>query len=492
MSEKRRFTNATGSPVPDNTNIQTAGPRGPALLQDIWLLEKLAHFDREVIPERRMHAKGWGAHGTFTTTHDITRYTKAAIFSQIGKQAPMFARFSTVAGERGAADAERDIRGFALKFYTEDGNWDIVGNNTPVFFFRDPLRFSDLNHAIKRDPRTGLRSVQNNWDFWSLLPESLHQVTVIMSDRGIPRSFRHMHGFGSHTFSMIDAKDKRVWVKFHFRSQQGIENLTDEAAAALIASGRESNGRDLLESIERGEYPRWTLFIQVMTDEQAKSHRHNPFDLTKVWPKADYPLIEVGVMELNRHPENFFAEVEQAAFSPANVVPGISFSPDKMLQGRLFSYGDTQRYRLGVNFNHIPVNAPKCPFHSYHRDGAMRTDGNLGATTNYHPNSAGLWANQPEYAEPALAIKGNADHWDHRVEDDHWEQPGILFRLMDPQQQQVLFENTARNIAGASQEVLERHVANCTRADRAYGAGVARALHLDHQVSSSSLANALK
>jgi catalase len=319
------FTNATGAPVPDNTNILTAGARGPALLQDIWLIEKLAHFDREVIPERRMHAKGWGAYGAFTTTHDITKYTKAAIFSKVGKETPMFLRFSTVAGERGAADAERDIRGTAIKFYTEEGNWDIVGNNTPVFFFRDPLRFSDLNHAIKRDPRTGMRSAQNNWDFWSLLPEALHQVTIIMSDRGIPRSFRHMHLFGSHTFSMINAENKRTWVKFHFRTQQGIENLTDEAAAAIIAKDRESHGRDLFEAIEAGDFPRWTLFIQVMTEEQAKTHRHNPFDLTKVWPKADYPLIEVGVVELNRYPENFFAEVEQAAFSPANVVPGISW-----------------------------------------------------------------------------------------------------------------------------------------------------------------------
>ena len=369
VMSKSRFTNATGAPVADNTNIMTAGPRGPALLQDIWLIEKLAHFDREVIPERRMHAKGWGAYGTFTVTHDITRFTRAKIFSKIGKQTPMFVRFSTVAGERGAADAERDIRGTALKFYTEEGNWDIVGNNTPVFFFRDPLRFPDLNHAIKRDPRTGLRSADNNWDFWTLLPEALHQVTIVMSDRGIPKSFRHMHLFGSHTFSMINAANERVWVKFHFRTQQGIANLTDAEAAALVANDRESHGRDLLNAIDGGDFPRWTLFIQVMTEAQAKTHKHNPFDLTKVWPKKDYPLIEVGVMELNRYPDNYFAEVEQAAFSPANVVPGIGFSPDKMLQARLFSYGDTQRYRLGVNFNHIPVNAPKCPFHSYHRDG---------------------------------------------------------------------------------------------------------------------------
>ena len=479
MAKPARFSNATGAPVADNTNILTAGRRGPALVQDIWLIEKLAHFDREVIPERRMHAKGWGAHGTFTTTHDITKYTKAAVFSQIGKQTPMFARFSSVAGERGGADAERDIHGFAVKFYTEEGNWDIVGNNTPVFFFRDPLRFPDLNHAVKRDPRTGLRSAQNNWDFWTLLPEALHQVTIVMSDRGIPKSFRYMHGYGSHTFAMINSANERVWVKFHFRCQQGIQNLTDAEAATVVAHDRESYGRDLLEAIDGGDFPRWTLFIQVMTEEQAETHKHNPFDLTKVWPKAEYPLIEVGVMELNRYPENYFAEVEQAAFSPANVVPGISFSPDKMLQARLFSYRDTQRYRLGVNFNHIPVNAPKCPFHSYHRDGKMRTDGNLGTTKSYNPNSQGLWDNQPEYADLPLALEGDARHYDHRLEDDHWEQPGILFRKMTPEQQQLLFDNTARAIRGASQEVLERHVANCRRADAAYGDGVARALKLN-------------
>ena len=487
MSAKK-FVNATGAPVADNTNSLTAGPRGPVLLQDIWLIEKLAHFDREVIPERRMHAKGWGAYGTFTITHDITRYTKAKIFSEVGKQTPMFARFSTVAGERGAADAERDIRGFALKFYTEEGNWDIVGNNTPVFFFRDPLRFPDLNHAIKRDPRTGLRSAQMNWDFWTNLPEALHQVTIVMSDRGIPKSFRHMHGFGSHTFSLINAANERVWVKFHFRTQQGIQNLTDAEATALVAQDRESHGRDLLDAIERGDFPRWTLYIQVMTEEQGKNHKHNPFDLTKVWPKTEYPLIEVGVVELNRYPENYFAEVEQAAFSPANVVPGISFSPDRMLQARLFSYGDTQRYRLGVNFNHIPVNAPQqCPFHrSYHRDGAMRTDGNLGATVSYNPNSQGVWDNQPEYAEPALELNGKADHWDHRVDEDYYEQPGILFRKMNPQEKQRLFENTARAINGASQEVLLRHIENCRRADPAYGEGVAKAIG----ISTSELVSA--
>ena len=431
-------SHATGAPVADNLNIQTAGPRGPALLQDIWLIEKLAHFDREVIPERRMHAKGAGAFGTFTVTHDITRYTKAKIFSEIGKTTPMFARFSTVAGERGAADAERDIRGFALKFYTEEGNWDIVGNNTPVFFFRDPLRFPDLNHAIKRDPRTGMRSANSNWDFWSLLPEALHQVTIVMSDRGIPRSFRHMHGFGSHTYSLIDGANERTWVKFTFKSQQGIENLTDAEAEALVGKDRESNQRDLFDSIEAGNFPRWTLFIQTMTEAQARDHKHNPFDLTKVWPHRDYPLIEVGVMELNRNPENFFAEVEQSAATPANIVPGIGFSPDKVLQGRLFSYGDTQRYRLGVNFNHIPVNAPKCPVHSYHRDGKMRTDSNLGRTASYWPNSVGEWQDQPELNEPPLPLDGAAAHWEHRVDEDHYEQPGILFRMMSPAQQQAV------------------------------------------------------
>ncbi|MDH2434081.1 catalase [Pokkaliibacter sp. MBI-7] len=471
-----KMTHANGAPVTDNLNIQTAGPRGPALLQDIWLLEKLAHFDREVIPERRMHAKGAGAYGRFTVTADISRYSKAAVFAGVGKETPVFVRFSTVAGERGAADAERDIRGFAVKFYSEEGNWDVVGNNTPVFFFRDPMRFPDLNHAVKRDPRTGLRSATSNWDFWTLLPEALHQITIVMSDRGIPSSYRHMHGFGSHTFSMINAANERVWVKFHFVCQQGIAGLSDAAAEAVIGKDRESHLRDLYDSIERKDFPRWTLCIQVMSEEQAASHPHNPFDLTKVWPHADYPLMEVGVLELNRNPDNHFAEVEQAAFSPANVVPGIGFSPDKMLQARLFSYGDAQRYRLGVNFNSIPVNAPKCPFHSYHRDGAMRTDGNSGSTLAYYPNSFGEWQDNPQHAEPPLALHGDARAWDHRVDDDHYEQPGQLFRLMTPAQQQVLFDNTARAMGDAPLAIKQRHIDNCSKADPAYGAGVATAL----------------
>ncbi len=377
MEKKKKLTTAAGAPVPENDNAMTAGPRGPMLLQDVWYLEKLAHFDREVIPERRMHAKGSGAFGTFTVTHDITRYSRAKIFEKIGKETECFLRFSTVAGERGAADAERDIRGFAMKFYTEEGNWDLVGNNTPVFFIRDPHKFPDLNRAVKRDPRTNLRSALNNWDYWTNLPEALHQVTIVMSDRGIPYSFRHMHGFGSHTFSMINGKNERVWVKFHLKTQQGIKNLTDEEACEIVGKDRESNGRDLYESIEKGDFPRWKMYIQVMTDEQAQKMPYNPFDLTKVWYHKDFPLIEVGILELNRNPDNYYQDVEQAAFNPAAVVPGIGFSPDKMLQGRLFSYGDAQRYRLGINHHQIPVNsANNAVAHESHRDGQMRVAGN--------------------------------------------------------------------------------------------------------------------
>ncbi len=473
----KKLTQVNGCPVGDNQNVLTAGPRGPMLLQDVWFLEKLAHFDREVIPERRMHAKGSGAYGSFTVTHDITCYSKAQIFAEVGKKTDLFVRFSTVAGERGAADAERDIRGFAIKFYTEEGNWDLVGNNTPVFFLRDPLKFPDLNHAVKRDPRTNLRSAQNNWDFWTLLPEALHQITILMSERGIPNSYRHMHGFGSHTFSFINADNKRFWVKFHLKSRQGIATLTDQEAARIVGEDRESFQRDLYESIENGNFPRWDLKVQVMPENEAQTCHINPFDLTKVWPHADYPLIDVGVLELNRNPENYFAEVEQAAFNPASIVPGIGFSPDKMLQGRLFSYGDAQRYRLGVNHAQIPVNAPCCPVHSYHRDGTMRVDGNYGSTKGYEPNSLGLWQQQPEAKEPPLELTGAADHWNHREDDDdYYSQPAALFRLMSAEQKQVLFENTARSVGGASVEVQKRHVANCLKADPAYGKGVANAL----------------
>lgn len=480
MSEKEnknRLTTAAGAPVTDYQNSKTAGPRGPMLLDDVWFLEKMSHFNREVIPERRMHAKGSGAHGTFTVTNDITKYSKAKIFSEVGKQTDMFARFSTVAGERGAADDERDIRGFALRFYTEEGNWDLVGNNTPVFFHRDPMLFPDLNHAVKRDPHTNMRSANNKWDFWTSIPESLHQVTIIMSDRGVPKSFRHMHGFSSHAFSMINEDNERVWVKFHMRTQQGIDNLTDPEAEDVIAKDRESNQRDLYENIENGNFPKWKMYIQVMTEEEANNMPYNPFDLTKVWYKKDFPLIEVGEFELNRNPDNYFAEVEQAAFAPSNVVPGIGFSPDKMLQGRLFSYSDAQRYRVGVNHHQIPVNQPKCPYHSFHRDGQMRVDGNQGSRIGYGPNSYGEWEDQPEHEEPSLPLQGDAARWNFREDDDNYfEQPGKLFNLLSDEEKERLFGNTAREMEGAEKQIKIRHINNCYQADPAYGEGVASAM----------------
>ncbi|WP_069265017.1 catalase [Paraburkholderia nodosa] len=474
MTDKT-LTNGAGAPVVDNQNSQTAGPRGPVMLQDVWLLEKLAHFDREVIPERRVHAKGSGAFGTLKVTHDISRYTKAKVFGEVGKETPLFIRFSTVAGERGAADAERDVRGFSIKFYTEEGNWDIVGNNTPVFFIRDPLKFPDFIHTQKRDPRTNMRNNVAAWDFWSRHPESLHQVTILMSDRGIPKNYRQQHGFGSHTFSFINANNERFYVKFHFKSAQGVENYSDAEAAQVVAQDRESAQRDLYNEIEKGNFPKWHFRIQVMPEADAAKVPYNPFDITKVWPHKDYPLIDVGTIELNRNPENYFAEVEQAAFTPANVVPGIGFSPDRLLQGRLFSYGDTQRYRLGVNHHQIPVNAPRCPFHSFHRDGAMRTDGNLGANVNYEPSRFGDFVQRPDAGEPPLAV-GAIDHYDHREDDDYYSQPRALFRLFDTGQRSRLFSNIARAMSGVPQDIVDRVVTQFEQIDPAYGAGVWSAL----------------
>ncbi len=480
MEKKMKMTTDSGRPVSDNENVQTAGVRGPLLIQDHWFIEKLGHFDREVIPERRMHAKGSGAYGTFEVTNDITQYTCASIFAEVGKKTECFVRFSTVAGERGAADAERDIRGFAMKFYTDSGNWDLVGNNTPVFFLRDPLKFPDLNHVVKRDPHTNMHSANSNWDFWTLLPESLHQVTITMSDRGIPASYRHMHGFGSHTYSFINKNNHRVWVKFHLKCLQGIKNLTDAEAEAIIAKDRESHQRDLFEAIKMGDFPRWQLQIQVMSEEQAAERKMNPFDMTKVWSHKEFPLIDVGIMELNRNPENYFAEVEQAAFSPANIIHGIGYSPDKMLQARLFAYGDAQRYRLGVNYNDIPVNKPRCPFHSYHRDGRMRVDGNHGSMIGYEPNSYGEWQDSPELKEPPLKLNGDAYTYDEREYDnDYFSQVGDLFRLMSEEQQKVLFENTARSMGDSELMIKQRHIHNCTMADAAYGKGVAMALGIE-------------
>lgn len=474
--KKKGLTTASGAPVANNNNVMTAGKRGPMLLQDVWFLEKLAHFDREVIPERRMHAKGSGAFGTFTVTHDISRYTRAKIFSEVGKKTEMFARFSTVAGERGAADAERDIRGFALKFYTGEGNWDMVGNNTPVFYFRDPLKFPDLNHVVKRDPRSNLRTMEHKWAFFSQLPESLHQLTIDASDRGIPQSYRHMHGFGSHTYSFINSNNERFWVKFHFRCQQGIQNLSDEQAEQLVGKDRESSQRDLFESIEKGDFPRWNLQVQIMPEKEASQVPYNPFDLTKVWPHKDYPLIDVGYFELNRNPDNYFADVEQAAFSPANVVPGIGFSPDRMLQGRLFSYGDAHRYRLGVNHHQIPVNAPRCPFHNYHRDGAMRVDGNSGNHVTYEPNEAGLFQEQPDFSEPPLSIEGAADHWDHREDQDYFSQPRALYELLDDAEHQRMFKRIAGELIDATEATQVRQIELFKQVHPEYGAGVEKAL----------------
>lgn len=475
--EKKKLTAANGRPIADNQNSQTVGPRGQMLLQDPWFLEKLGQFDREVIPERRMHAKGSGAFGTFTVTHDITKYTRASIFKEIGKQTECFVRFSTVAGERGAADAERDIRGFAMKFYTDEGNWDLVGNNTPVFFLRDPLKFPDLNHAIKRDPKTNMRSANNNWDFWTAIPEALHQVTITMSPRGIPYSYRHMHGFGSHTYSFYNDKNERIWVKFHLKTQQGIKNLTDQEAEAIVGKDRESHQRDLFNAIENGDFPKWTMYIQTMTVEQADNREMNPFDLTKVWSQKEYPLQEVGVLELNRNPENYFADVEQAAFNPMNTVEGIGFSPDKMLQGRLFSYGDAQRYRLGVNHYSIPVNKPRCPFHAYHRDGQMRVDGNYGDAKGYEPNSYGEWQDSPNLKEPPYKAHGDIFNYNEREYDDnYYTQPGDLWRLLSEEDKQITCENTARAMGDSELFIKQRHTRNCYKADPAYGEGVAKAL----------------
>jgi catalase len=483
MAKRERLTTAAGIPVADNQNSLTAGPRGPLLVQDWQLFERHAHFNRERIPERVVHAKGSAAHGTFTVTGDITPYTKAKIFSEIGKKTDAFLRFSTVAGERGAADAERDVRGFALKVYTEEGNWDMVGNNTPVFFVRDPYKFPDFIHTQKRDPRTNMRSATAMWDFWSLSPESLHQVTILFSDRGLPKSYRHMNGYGSHTYSLINAKGERSWVKFHFKTKQGIACLTDDEAAAIVGGDRESHQRDLYQSIENGDFPKWRVMVQVMPEADAAKTPYNPFDLTKVWPHGDYPLIEVGVLELNRNPENYFAEVEQASFSPANVVPGIGHSPDKMLQFRIVSYADAHRYRLGVNYESLPVNKPRCPVHTYHRDGAMRFDGNYGGAVNYEPNSMGGPVEDKTFTEPPLAIAGDADRYDHREGNDDFTQAGDLFRLMPKDEQERLMDALAGAMAGVPEEIQRRQIGHFLKADPAYGAGVAKRLGLSVQAA---------
>lgn len=482
--DRKTMTTTAGAPIADNQNSLSAGPRGPLLLQDWQLIEKLAHQNRERIPERVVHAKGSGAYGTFTVTHDITKYSRAKLFSEVGKQTEVLARFSTVAGERGAADAERDVRGFALKFYTEEGNWDLVGNNTPVFFVRDPLKFPDFIRTQKRHPRTNLRSPTAMWDFWSLSPESLHQVTILMSDRGLPQGYRFMHGFGSHTYSFWNEAGERFWVKFHFKSQQGIRNWTNEEAAEVVAGDRESAQRDLYDAIEKGDYPRWSVKVQIMPEAEAEKTPYNPFDLTKIWPHADYPLIEVGVLELNRNADNYFAEIEQSSFSPSNAVPGIGFSPDKMLQARVFSYADAHRHRLGTHYEALPVNAPKCPMHHYHKDGQMRFfPNNPNPDAYYEPNSFGGPVEDPSVAEPPLRISGDADRYDHREGNDDYTQAGNLFRLMSADQQRQLFGNIAAAMQGVPQEIVERQLGHFDKADPAYGAGVRQALGLAAQAA---------
>ncbi|HTU32554.1 MAG TPA: catalase [Candidatus Acidoferrum sp.] len=472
------LTTSAGAPVADNQNTLTSGPRGPALLEDYQLIEKLALQNRERIPERTVHAKGWGAFGTVTVTNDITKYTCAKIFAGIGKTTDLLIRFSTVAGELGAADAERDVRGFALKFYTKEGNWDLVGNNTPVFFVRDPLKFPDFIHTQKRHPKTNMRSTTAMWDFWSLSPESLHQVTILFSDRGLPLSPRFMNGYGSHTYSFWNERGERYWVKFHFKTLQGHRFLTNDEAAKVVGASRESFGEDLSGSIERGEFPRWTMQVQIMPEAQAGKTSYNPFDLTKVWPHSEYPPIDVGVMELNRIPENYFTEVEMAAFSPSNKVRGIGYSPDKMLQARVFSYADAHRYRLGTHYEALPVNAPRCPVHNYNRDGAMRFFRNDSGNPDayYEPNSFDGPKQDPAFAEPPLKISGDAARYDHRDGNDDFSQPRALFRLFDAGQKQRLFSNVAAAMQGVPEAIVERQLALFDRVDPDYGDGVRSAL----------------
>ncbi|MBW6517034.1 MAG: catalase [ANME-2 cluster archaeon] len=480
-NQKQRLTTAFGIPVADDQNSFTAGERGPVLMQDVHLLEKLGHFDRERIPERVVHAKGAGAGGYFEVTADVTRYTKAKFLSEIGKRTEVFARFSTVGGERGSADAERDPRGFALKFYTEEGNYDLVGNNTPVFFIRDPLKFPDFIHTQKRNPATNCKDPNMFWDFLSLTPESMHQVTILFSDRGTPATYRNMNGYSSHTFKWYNEKGEYFWVQYHFKTDQGIKNLTRQEAEVMRSKDPDHATRDLYEAIERGDYPSWTLQMQIMTPEQAKDYRLDILDITKVWPHADFPPIEVGKLVLNRNPRNYFAEVEQAAFGPGNLVPGIAASPDKMLQGRLFSYHDTHLHRLGPNYHLLPVNAPKnAPENSYQRDGAMRTDANGGSGPNYWPNS--FHGQEPDISvkEPGMAISGQADRYPYTYPNDDFVQPGNLYRdVMTEQDRENLVGNIVGHLGGAPKRIQLRQTALFFKADPDYGRRVADGLKLD-------------
>ncbi|MCA1038252.1 catalase KatA [Bacillus infantis] len=473
-----KLTTSWGAPVGDNQNSMTAGSRGPTLIQDVHLLEKLAHFNRERVPERVVHAKGAGAHGYFEVTNDLTTYTKAAFLSEVGKRTPLFIRFSTVAGELGSADTVRDPRGFAVKFYTEEGNYDIVGNNTPVFFIRDAIKFPDFIHTQKRHPQTHLKNPNAVWDFWSLSPESLHQVTILMSDRGIPATLRHMHGFGSHTFKWVNQEGEGVWIKYHFKTEQGVKNLAPEAAAKIAGENPDYHTEDLFNAIENGEYPSWKLCVQIMPERDAETYRFDPFDVTKVWSQKDYPLIEVGRMVLNKNPENYFAEVEQATFSPGTLVPGVDVSPDKMLQGRLFAYHDAHRYRVGANHQALPINRARNEVNNYQRDGQMRFDSNGGGSVYYEPNSFGGPKETPENKPASFAVTGAADSvpYDHN---DHYTQAGDLYRLMSAEERSRLVQN----IVGAmkpveSDEIKLRQIEHFYKADPEYGTKVAQGLGL--------------
>jgi catalase len=473
---KRTLTTATGAPVSDNQNSVTAGERGPIVFEDFHLFEKLANFNRERIPERIVHAKGSGAFGALTVTRDITAYTNARLFDKVGKKTPLFIRFSTVGGEAGSADTERDPRGFAIKFYTEDGIWDLVGNNTPVFFIRDPSKFPDFIHTQKRHPQTHTKNATMQWDFWSMHPESLHQVTILFSDRGLPDGFRFMDGFGSHTFSMVNAKKERFFVKYHFKTQQGIRNLAPAKALELAGSDPDHAQRDLFEAIERKDFPRWTMAIQVMSEAQAAKHKENPFDVTKVWSHKDYPRIDIGEVVLDRNPENYFADVEQAAFAPSSIVPGLGFSPDRMLQGRLFAYADAHRYRLGVNYHQIPVNKPVNEVTHYHRDGAIRVDGNAGAAPNYHPNSFDGVGERADAAPSPYALSGAVTRHNHRGDDDYHSQAGALYRLMSEAQRTLLVGNLVGAMRSVPELVQSRQIAHFKKADPEYGARVEKGL----------------
>jgi catalase len=483
MSDNTRppTTTDAGIPAPSDSHSLTVGPNGPMLLQDHYVLQKMAQFNRERVPERVVHAKGSGAHGFFEVTEDVSQFTRADMFNGVGKKTPMIARFSTVAGELGSADTARDPRGFALKFYTQEGNYDLVGNNTPVFFVRDPSNFQDFIHSQKRRADTDRRDNNMQWDFWTLKPESAHQVTILMSDRGTPRTFRHQNGYGSHTFMWINAGGERFWIKYHFKTDQGIENFTDAEAGEMAAEDPDFHRADLWNAIRDGDAPTWTLKVQIMPFEDAPSYRFNPFDLTKVWPHADYPEIEVGRMVLDRNPQNYFAEVEQAAFEPANMVAGIGPSPDKMLLGRLFSYPDTHRYRIGPNYLQLPINRPQCPVHSYNKDGAMRYE-NPGDPV-YAPNSyGGPAADEARYGEHATwAVSGEMVRaaYELHAEDDDFGQPGTLVREVMSQADR---DHLASNILGHAgdpdvrPEMKPRIVEYWTHVDPDLGAAVARGL----------------